>query len=347
MVLTKAVSGLIAVLMILSMFIGCGTKVTGEFTESEVSFYTNDSYLEGTLAVPEGKGRFPAVIILAGSGPFDRNGDLDARLIEASQQAGEPTLALSSTYRDIAEALSRDGIVTLRYDKREVGNSTGVGGDFPEPSLRDLKAAIAFLKEQPSVDASRVALVGHSLGGLWALMEAAENPDIAAVCVMATPAKPMSEVIVEQIEGSLKLQGANETDIAATVAQQQAIYAQLSSGVLDPATVPEPLRYQLEYLKVIMDLAGADYARQITCPALILQGDKDLFTTIPEEAILLEQAFQEGGNDDVTLITFTDLDHVFRLTPDQPSRALYYEDRGPISADVIDALVKWFKEVLR
>jgi len=347
MFLTKAVSALIAVLVIVSMFSGCGTKVTGEFTESEVSFYTNDSYLVGTLAVPEGKGRFPAVIILAGSGPFDRNGDIDARVVEASQQAGEPVIALSSTYKDIAEALSKEGFVTLRYDKRGVGNSTGEGGDFPEPSLRDLKAAIAFLKEQPSVDASRIALVGHSLGGLWALMEAADNPDIAAVCVMATPAQPMSEVIVEQIEGLLKLQGVNETDIAATVAQQQAIYAQLRSGVLDPAATPEPIRSQLEYLKAIMDIAGADYAGQIECPALILQGDKDLFTTIPEEAVLLEQAFQEGGNDDVTLITFTDLDHVFRYTPDMPGTELYYENRGPISTDAVDALGKWFKEALR
>ena len=347
MFLTKAVSGLIAILVIVSMFSGCGTKVTGEFTESEVSFQTEDSELAGTLTVPEGKGRFPAVIILAGSGPFDRNGDVDARVVEASQQAGQPVLALSSTYRDIAEALSREGIITLRYDKREVGNSTGDGGDYPEPSMRDLKAAIDFLKEQPSVDPKRIALVGHSLGGLGALREAADNPDIAAVCVMATPAKPMSEVIVEQIEGLLKLQGTNETDIAATVAQQQAIYAQLSSGVLDPATVPEPFRYQLEYLKAIMDLAGADYARQITCPALILQGDKDLFTTIPEEAILLEEAFQESGNDDITLITFADLDHVFRLTPEQPSMELYYEDRGPISANVVDGLVEWVKEVVR
>src|SRR4030042_341381 len=115
MVLTKAVSGLIAVLVILSMFIGCGTKVTGEFTESEVSFYTSDSYLVGTLAVPEGKGRFPAIIILAGSGPFDRNGDVDPRSTEA--------LALSSTYKDIAQALSGEGFVPLRYDKRGVGNS--------------------------------------------------------------------------------------------------------------------------------------------------------------------------------------------------------------------------------
>jgi fermentation-respiration switch protein FrsA (DUF1100 family) len=164
---------------------------------------------------------------------------------------------------------------------------------------------------------------------------------------MATPAKPMSEVLVEQIEGLLKLQGVNETDIAATVAQQQAIYEQLRSGALDPSTTPEPMRSQLEYLKAIMDIAGADYARQIACPALILQGDKDLFTIIPEEAVLLEQAFQEGGNDDVKLITFTDLDHVFRPTPEQPSTELYYEDRGPISADVVDALVEWFKEALR
>jgi dipeptidyl aminopeptidase/acylaminoacyl peptidase len=96
-----------------------------------------------------------------------------------------------------------------------------------------------------------------------------------------------------------------------------------------------------------MDITGADYARQITCPALILQGDKDLFTILPQEAVLLEEAFREGGDDDVTLITFTDLDHVFRPTLEQPSLELYYEDRGPISADVVDALVEWFKETLR
>ena len=217
--------------LIATMLVGCSSKVAGKYTEREVSFHTEDSVIAGTLAVPEGNGTFPAVIIIGGSGPFDRNGDVDPKSGEA--------LELSSTYGDIAQALSQEGFVTLRYDKRGIGNSTGEGGDFPEPSLRDLKAAVAFLKDNPSVDPKRIALVGHSLGGLWALWRPAEDPDIAAICLMATPAKPYGEVIIEQIEGLLTLQGGNKTDIADTVARQRAIYEQLRSGETGPRDYAE------------------------------------------------------------------------------------------------------------
>jgi dipeptidyl aminopeptidase/acylaminoacyl peptidase len=321
------------------MLVGCSSKVAGKYTESEVSFQTEDSVIAGTLAVPEGNKTFPAVIIIGGSGPFDRNGDVDPKSSE--------DLALSSTYRDIAEALSQEGFVTLRYDKRGIGNSTGEGGDFPEPSLRDLEAAVAFLKNNPSVDPKRIALVGHSLGGLWALMEAAEDPNIAAICLMATPAKPYGEVLVEQIEWFVKAQGGNETDVAAVVAQQRAIYDELRSGKLDPATISPSERYKYEFVKAIMDLAGADYAKEIKCPALILQGDKDLFTVIPEESQLLKQAFNEGGNQKVKLVIFQNLDHMFRPTLGQPSTELYYQDRGPIPAEVVRTIADWMKNTLR
>jgi dienelactone hydrolase len=339
---TRAVAYPILGLLVVIMLAGCGAETAGTFVESEVSFQTEDSEIAGTLAVPEGNGPFPAVIVLGGSGPWDRNGDEDARRVEALIRVGQPVFEVNSTYKDIAEGLSQAGMVTLRYDKRGIGNSTGEGGDFPEPSLRDLRAAVTFLRRHPSVDPERIALAGHSLGGLWALMEAAADPDIAAVCLMATPARPYTEVIIEQIEGLITLQGGNETYIAAAVAQQRAIYAQLRSGELDPTTSLE-----LEFLKAIMDLAGADYAKEIECPALILHGEKDLFTVIPEEAQLLKEAFVEGGNEEVELVVFDDLDHMFRPTPGQPSLALYYEDRGPIPQDVVDTIVDWMKSALR
>ena len=130
---------LVAALLLLTIPIGCNQATTRGFTESEISFETEDSGIAGTLAMPAGEGPFPAAIILAGSGGFDRNGDVDAAVIEASKQAGVPYVAANSTYLDIAHGLSEAGIATLRYDKRGVGNSSGERGDFPEPSLRDLK----------------------------------------------------------------------------------------------------------------------------------------------------------------------------------------------------------------
>ena len=137
---TKVVSCLISVLLILIMLGGCESEnpeTTDTFTESEVSFQTEDSEIAGILAVPDGEGPFPAVIVLAGSGAFDRNGAVDARVVEVLQAAGQPLWAANSTYRDIAQVLSRAGMVTLRYDKREIGSSTGKGGELPEPSLRE------------------------------------------------------------------------------------------------------------------------------------------------------------------------------------------------------------------
>lgn len=344
MTLAKLLSGLIITLLACTMLAGCDGTV--KQTVGEVSFQTEDSSIAGTLDVPDGEGPFPAVIIHAGSGPFDRNGDVDAAAAAVLEAAGEPVMAMSSTYRDIARGLFEAGMVTLRYDKRGIGNSTGDKGDYPEPSLRDLKAAIAFLKEHPSVDPARIALVGHSIGGLWALIAAAEEPEIAAICLMATPAQPFSEVIVEQVEGLLTLQGANETYIASVLSQQRALYAQIRSGALNPATVPEQVRSELEFLIAIMDVAGADYARQIENPALILQGDKDLFTVIPREAQLLKDAFFEGGNKAVELVVFPDLDHMFRPTPGQPGLDLYYQDRGPVPSEVVDTIVDWMKAIL-
>jgi pimeloyl-ACP methyl ester carboxylesterase len=343
----RILSCLIIVLLVLPALAGCCDEASGKFVESEVMFLTRDSQLAGTLAVPEGTGPFPAAIVLAGSGAFDRNGDIDARVAEASKEAGVPYIVANSTYRDISHALSEAGIVTLRYDKRGIGNSTGDKGDFPEPSFRDLKAAVDFLGRQPSVDTDRIALVGHSLGGLWALMEAADNPDIAAVCLLATPAKPFGEVIIEQVVGLKSLQGASDDEITMIVAQQRALYLQLRSGQINPDFYSEPLRSELEFLEAIIDVAGAEYTKEIKSPALILQGDKDLFTVIPEEAELLKEAFIEGGNEQVELVLFTDLDHVFRPTHDQPGVELYYEDRGPVAEEVVETIVDWMKETLR
>lgn len=341
---------LISLSVVLLTFVaigGCAQETQEAFSESEVYLQTDDSEISGTLAIPEGDGPFPAVIVLAGSGAFDRNGDVDAAVIEASKEAGVPYVVANSTYRDIAHGLSEAGMVTLRYDKRGIGNSSGEKGDFPEPSLRDLDAAIFFLRDNPLVDHDKIAIVGHSLGGLWALMEAAADPDIAALCLMATPANQFGEVIIEQIEGLMRLQGGNETEIASIVAQQRAVYAQLRSGELDPSSLPEPSRSELEFVKAIMDIEGASYAQEIKCPVLILQGDKDLFTVIPEEAQLLKEAFNESGNEQVELIVFSDLDHIFRPTLSQPRPELYYEDRGPIPSKVVQTIIGWMQDALR
>lgn len=131
--------------------------------------------LAGTLTVPPGTQRFPAIVIIAGSGPNDRNEEIAGH---------KPALVL-------ADALTRRGYAVLRYDKRGVAKSTG--DDSSATTLdfaSDVTAALAYLRSRPDVDGARVGLIGHSEGGTIAAIVAAKDPSLAFVVMMAGFALP-------------------------------------------------------------------------------------------------------------------------------------------------------------
>ena len=128
----------------------------------EVTFTNDGITFAGTLTVPNSGNNFPAVVLIAGSGPHDRNEEVFNH---------KPFLVL-------ADALSRNGFAVLRYDERGVGAT--VGGDPlapTEPLATDAMAALRYLKSRPEVDATRAGLMGHSEGGMIAIMNAAQHPD--------------------------------------------------------------------------------------------------------------------------------------------------------------------------
>ena len=141
--------------------------------------------LAGTLTLPKGAGRHPAVVLISGSGPNNR----------------DEFVAGHRPFLVIADYLTRRGIAVLRYDKRGVGASKG---DYAHATSKDFAddaaAAVAFLRSRGDIDPARVGLIGHSEGGLIAPMVAARDPSIAFVVLMAAPGVD-GEVI-------LKLQGA-------------------------------------------------------------------------------------------------------------------------------------------
>src|SRR5690606_23287968 len=126
--------------------------------------------LAGTLTMPKGKGRFPAVVLISGSGPQNRNEEL---------MGHRPFLVLS-------DHLTRNGIAVLRYDDRGFGASTGDFGSATSADFAtDAESAMAYLKSRSEINGNAIGLIGHSEGGLIAPMVAADSKDVAFVVLMA------------------------------------------------------------------------------------------------------------------------------------------------------------------
>jgi pimeloyl-ACP methyl ester carboxylesterase len=148
--------------------------------------------LAGTLRLPNGKDQapFPAVILIAGSGQNGRGGfDL------------------------LIHRLLASGITTLEYDKRGVGQSTGAFADVLPLLADDAEAAFAFLSRHPMIDRNRIALLGHSQGGIIAPAVAARNEAVAAVVLLAGSAKPGAEFKLQQFGDQLRTYGVAEPAI--------------------------------------------------------------------------------------------------------------------------------------
>ena len=155
------------------------------YTEEEVSYDNSEAaiILSGTLTLPVSKGPTPAVILIAGSGPSDR----DASLL------GHKLFLVLGDY------LTRQGIAVLRFDKRGCGKSTG---NYDKATTKDfandVRAAVAYLKSHEKVNSAQIGLVGCSEGGIIAPMLGAESKEVAFIVLMAAPGVNGEELLYEQ-----------------------------------------------------------------------------------------------------------------------------------------------------
>ena len=185
------------------------------YREKEVSFEAGDVHLEGTLTLPEGTGPFPAVVMITGSGPQNRDEEL----------LGFPV------FRVIADHLTRRGIAVLRYDDRGVGGSTGsvarsTTSDFADDAL----AGIARLMERADIDPGRIGLVGHSEGAAVASLAASRSDAVRFAVLLAGTSVPGAEVMYEQSAAIARAAGASEEQIAWTADFQRRLFAAMETS---------------------------------------------------------------------------------------------------------------------
>ena len=261
------------------------------YTAEEVSFTGPGGItLGGTLTKPaHGSGRLPAAITITGSGQEDRD--------EYFPIAGGVRL-----FRQVADTLSRVGIAVLRLDDRGLGASGGVfatstTADFAD----DIRAAVAYLRSRPDIDPERIALIGHSEGGIIAPMVAATDSRLRAIVTLGGPGDKMIEMSMAQNRWTL------EHTPSVSAAQRDSLLVVIRAS-LAPEKQTSPM------VKFWMSYDPAPAARQVKAATLILQGETDRQVPM-ENAEKLAARLRAGGNTDVTVRIFPATDHLFLTDP--------------------------------
>jgi hypothetical protein len=271
------------------------------FTAEEVTVRANDITLGGTLLLPKsGKRPFPAVITITGSGQQTRDEPIPIAGLEKYRP-----------FRQIAESLASQGIAVLRVDDRGVGKSTGretllkvTTFDFAD----DTRAQIAYLRTRPEIDPKRIALVGHSEGGIIAPIIASTDPNIAAIVLMAGTAKTGEAVIVDQTSDLLDRDPIlTLEEKAKRLAGQKILLRTIVEGG-DISKLPDTVKNA--WYKAFLIYDPLPTIRKVKQPILILQGEIDRQVTA-EQATALEKAAHDAGNKNVTVRVFPNLNHLF------------------------------------
>lgn len=285
-------------------------------TQREITVGKPPWELPGTLTLPKSGEPKAGIVLVHGSGPHDR----------------DETVGPNKPFRDLALGLAANDIATLRYDKRTLAHkmAIAVNGNVTlnEEVVDDALAALTTLRAQPELANVPAFVLGHSLGAILAPEIAAKDGKVAGVVLLAGPARPMEDVLIDQLT---YLGTPNLAEI-----RQQA--EGIRKHKLEPAApvLGAPASYWY-------DLCGRDAEAAIKtvagleCGILLVQGGRDYQSTA-EDFKLWQKALGEQPN--VTLKLFDDLNHLFaagdgKATPDE------YLEETHIDARVIELIADW------
>jgi len=282
--------------------------------------------LSGTLTLPRKEGKYPAVILITGSGPQDRNEEL----------AGHKPFLVISDY------LTKKGIAVLRYDDRGFGKSTG---DFKaaisEDFAVDVESAISYLKTRKEIHKNKIGLVGHSEGGLIAPMVAAKSKDVNFIVLLAGPGIPGDQLLLLQGELIEKAMGRTAAEIKSSKEMKNELFKMITNSKdvntlkkemndyllvalkNDTSDIPKGMSVQKfvsNQIKALTNLWMINFIKydpaialeKVKCAVLAVNGEKDLQVPPKENLGAISSALKKGGNKKVTLIAFPKLNHLFQ-----------------------------------
>lgn len=311
-----------------------GYDNSASYVEKEVKIGEGPLALPGTLTTPVGKGPFPVVVLVHGSGPNDR----------------DETIGAVKPFRDLAVGLAAQGIAVLRYEKitREHPFKSQQIVPFTANSetVDDAVRAVELLKTMEGIDPKRIYVAGHSQGGMLMprIVEAAGDKDVAGAIVLAGPSRPLEDLIVEQLNFQLDLMRKAGQPTAA-MEQQVAIQEQQLKLIKDPQySLDNPptgfmLGNPLWWLD-IRNLYAGEEAKNQKVPMLIMQGDNDA-QVFPDNLEGWKSSL--SGRSDVQYKLYPKMNHTL-VEFDGVSTGAEYAVPANVPETIISDIAKWIKQ---
>jgi alpha-beta hydrolase superfamily lysophospholipase len=280
--------------------------------------------LAGTLTLPKSASRtkpVSAIVTVTGSGPQDRD-----------ENIGLPGF---QPFRQLADSLARRGIAVLRMDDRGTGSSGGTfkgstSADFAE----DVRAGLAYLRTRPEIRSDRLGVLGHSEGAIIAPMVAEKEPTLRAIVLLAGIAQPGRTALHFQMKNQV------EKNTKLTPEMRNSQIAEIPKRI-DAMMAADP------WMKFFITYDPATTMRRVKTPVLILTGSRDQ-QAVPEEVAMMEAAFKEGGNKDVTARVLPDINHLFVQDTDGfPGNYAKLPPPVMMRSDVVEMITDWLAKRLR
>ena len=317
------------------------------YDEENIVYMNNEvpCRIAGTLTLPREGRPCPAVLLISGGGPQDRNG-----LILGHR-----------AFFVLADFLTRRGIAVLRVDDRGVGASTGdrsraTSADY----ARDALAGIQFLKGRAEIDPHRIGLIGHSEGGVIVSLVASESSDVSFLVMMAGTGLPGDEYNYQFEESIGRALGENEEVIARKRSIQERVFAVLKNernqevaknrlrAILNELDPPMPeakleltvRRYLSPWFRFFIGHDPGGTLRKVKCPVLALFGEKDIQVSPSGNAEAVERALTMGGNKDFRVEVLPGLNHLFQ-TAETGLPAEYGKIEETIAPLALNLIADW------
>jgi dienelactone hydrolase len=297
-----------------------------DFREADFSVGEGERALPGTLAMPDGNGPFPAVVLVHGSGPQDR----------------DETIGANKPFLDIARGLAAQGIAVLRYEKRTKARPQDFsGGDFgiDDETTNDAVLAVDALRTAPGIDPTRVFVFGHSQGGMMAPRIAAVSGHVAGLVLMAAPSRSLLDIVIEQNRRLAVLDDGKTSDAERAAINELVEQVRITR---DPETDPNTrtvLGQPVGYWRSVDAVDPAKEAEAVALPMLVLQGARDIQVVDADW-----QGWKAVFHDDpkVAFKLYEPLNHLGIAGTGEGSLA-EYRMPGHVDQALIDDVAAWIK----
>jgi dienelactone hydrolase len=278
----------------------------------------------GTLTLPRGVKAFPVVVLVHGSGPNDR----------------DETIGALKVFKDLAFGLASRGVAVLRYDKRTRVDPSRDVRTQKEEVEEAAHAAVAMVRTQPGVDASRVVLLGHSQGGFLAPRIAQADPAIKGLVLLAASTRTLEDSLLAQLTYIATLDP-SDAKLADAIEQAKRFKAAVESPSLEPddaVQVPFSASIPGSYFLDVRGYHPEKVAAALRIPMLVLQGERDYQVTVADDFGAWKTALATKKN--ATLRTYPGLNHAFAAGEGPPSPADYTK-AGHVDQAVVDDIAAW------